>query len=181
MGAIINGLEKIKKWHPLGKKEDTSFSKRVLDANENYEKSEFVENNAKEEFNSLQKSNHHTPERQENYKMDSYEPTQPPAESYTPSDRQRYSSSAREQNYNQDPKEPIWERNGQQNPRQNNYGEQRGIPFEEPPPLSVGMDSNSPEMEKLDTVMIEIRNIKAQNIQILSELRLIQDRIRRTY
>ena len=55
------------------------------------------------------------------------------------------------------------------------------VPFEEPAPLSIGPKDNSPEMEKLDSVMIELRTIKAQNVQVLSELRLLQDRLRRIY
>ena len=57
----------------------------------------------------------------------------------------------------------------------------RGVPFEEPAPPSLDMGGNSPELEKLDSVMIELRNIKAQNVQILNEMRLMQDRLRRTY
>ncbi|RLG13429.1 MAG: hypothetical protein DRN66_04180 [Candidatus Nanohalarchaeota archaeon] len=175
MGVIINSLEKIKKWHPLRKKEEDSFSTQIRNSDENYLRD--TPENIKEEFNSMQQSML-SPEAgrgRGGYEAQSYEPkppssygSRPPVDNSPPMMMDNNPPLAREQY-------------GRRQHGQGGFEEQGRIPFEEPAPLSMDASLNSPEMEKLDTVMIELRNIKAQNTQILSEIRLIQDRLRRAY
>ena len=167
MGKVINTLEKIKKWHPLRKKEEDLFSNQSTEKyNGNL--------NIKDEFNSMQQSmmsgekDRRMEKEEKMNNLNSFEPMPPP---YKEDRRPSLNYGAED---NQVEKEQYMHNRPE-------FNERRSIPFEEPAPLSMERSGNSPEMEKLDTLMIEIRNIKAQNTQILSEIRLLQDRLRRTY
>ncbi|MCK5476679.1 MAG: hypothetical protein KAI55_02060 [Candidatus Aenigmarchaeota archaeon] len=165
-------LSKIKNKIPfLHKKEnDDSFSRHMMEANQNSYPKDFSVNDTQETEPTRHEVNPNENMHQESHDMNSYEPRshnvlrthRPQQQTYQPQAPNNHNSY------------------GQRYPS-NDFEQQNKIPFEEPPPLSIDVDGNSAEMEKLDTVMIELRTIKAQNVQILSEIRIMQDRLRRAY
>ncbi|MCK5176807.1 MAG: hypothetical protein KAQ92_03720 [Candidatus Aenigmarchaeota archaeon] len=168
-------LSKIKNKIPfMHKKQDNdSFSKHMMEANQNSYPKDFSVNNTQETEPMRFDVNHNENRNQDSYDTNSYEPRPPNVLHTNRHTPQSYAPPSANHN--------PYEQQQQQRHPSNDFGQQSKIPFEEPPPLSLNTDGNSPEMEKLDTVMIELRNIKAQNTQILSEIRIMQDRLRRAY